>query len=170
MREFFKAELKRLHITTGLQQYFKMSDRPEEITMLLDELVIQCEKFPSIPDEDKKKLIQEFMITDAEFIGFNKKILYKWFNLVNKNYIVNQSQFQEDENHEPASPEIADKYLQEWSEALSKMDDRITSTEGIKNLQVKRMQEQYSKFECKHTGEFIVDEKGRICCDCGKEL
>lgn len=171
MREFFKAELKRLHITTGLQQYFKMSDRPEEITALLDELVIACSWFPLIPDEDKKEIVSECMITDPEFIGFNKKIVWKWMNARNPRYFKELAHQDTKAEGEPASPEEVEKYLKEWREALAKIGNpEATLKDGIKNLQVRRMKEQHSKMECKHTGKFIEDEKGRICCDCGKEL
>lgn len=93
MREFFKTELARLHLTCGLQQYFKMSK--EEVKDLLDLLCAKCAHFPLIPDKDKQEYIREFMMTDSEFLGFNPKILHKWLNVVNRGYIVGQSDYKE---------------------------------------------------------------------------
>lgn len=173
MREFFKAKLLSLHIETGLQQYFKMSemaDFKDQFAALLDGLVLVCSWFPLIPDEDKKEIVSECMITDSEFIGFNKKIIWKWMNARNPRYFKELAHQDSKAAGEPASPEEVEKYLKEWREDLAKIGNPQVQAEGIRNLRVKQMKEQFSKIECKHTGEFIVDVKGRICCDCGKEL
>lgn len=93
MRDFFKTELERLHLTCGLQQYAKLSD--SEFTELLDLLCAKCAQFTLIPDSDKQKFIRQCMETDSEFLGFNAKILHKWLNVLNRGYIHTQAEFQE---------------------------------------------------------------------------
>lgn len=173
MREFFKAELKTLYLKTGLQQYAKLSEMPDsknQITILLDLLVKECEKFDRIPDEDKKKIILDYMITDPEFQGFNPKIIWKWLNTENKRYIVTQSQYEEI-NTTPAPPEIAEKYITEWREAMSKIGSVESTRDGIKDHRIQMLKEQLTGIECKHPQESIIEisetEKG--CLDCGKK-
>lgn len=173
MREFFKAKLLSLHIETGLQQYFKMSemaDFKEQFAALLDGLVMVCSWFPLIPDEDKKEIVSECMITDSEFIGFNKKIVWKWMNARNPRYFKELAHQETKAAGEPATHEQVEQHLKEWREALAKIGNPEVKEGGIKNLFVKRMKEQHEKMECKHTGKFIEDAKGRICCDCGQKL
>lgn len=130
MRDFFKAELKRLHLTTGLQQYFKMSEA--ELKELLDLLCSECAKFPLIPDDDKKKYIQEFMTSDPEFIGFNKRTIWRWFNLVNKKYIIGQSQHTETETVVPPYAEYLTFCEQEGIVPASEEEyDKPVTTEQI---------------------------------------
>lgn len=124
MRDFFKQELKTLHIKTGLQQYFKLSAMPdfdEQFKLLLDELVKMCDHFPLIPNPDKEKIILNCMIEDADFQGFNPKILWKWFNIANRKYLPkDQSAYVETEWKEPSAEEKQeiDKLLEDWKKSL----------------------------------------------------
>ena len=127
MRDFFRSELKTLHLKTGFQQYFKlseMSDSAEQIKTLLDLLVAECDKFPMIPDADKKKIIQTCMIEDADFQGFNPKILWKWFNAACRRFIATQADYQEEDpaSFVPCPPEeraAIDKMVQDYLKQLS---------------------------------------------------
>lgn len=186
MREFFKQELERLHLTTGLQQYSKLTD--SEYTDLLDILVGECAKFPLIPDKDKQEYIQEFMISDPEFIGFNKRIIWKWMNMVNKNYIVTQAQYEEPK-HPPAPPEIAQKYIDEWITELGKIGNSASLDEQVKENRRKHVEEMKARFGvpadkraeieaarvkpvCAHSQLVQVDSADNFkwCLDCGAKF
>lgn len=119
MRDFFKQELNRLHLTTGLQQGFKLTD--QEVTDLLDILCAECAKFPLIPEKDKQIYIQEFMKTDPEFIGFNKRVIWKWLNIANRKHLPkDQSQFTEIPWVPPTQEqqEKINAMLQQWGKDL----------------------------------------------------
>lgn len=171
MREFFKAKLLSLHIETGLQQYFKMSemaDFKEQFAALLDGLVLVCSWFPLIPDEDKKEIVSECMITDSEFIGFNKKIVWKWMNARNPRYFKELAHQDSKSEGEPASAEEVEKYLKEWREAISRIGNPQAISEGIKDKRIQQMKEQFGKIECKHTDLVDISETEKGCIDCGK--
>ena len=123
MRDFFKTELKTLHIKTGLQQYFKLSADPAQLVLLLDELVRMCNYFPLIPEEKKKEIILSNVITDADFQGFNPKILWKWFNAENRKYLPkDQSAFSEEVAkptlNTPEEQAAIDALLADWKKQL----------------------------------------------------
>lgn len=169
MRDFFRTELKRIHLTAGLQQYNKLQDA--EITELLDILCAECAKFPLIPDKDKEAYIREWMKADPEFIGFNQRWLWKWLNVVNRNYIVSQADFSEDKKHAPASPEIADKWLEEWRRDLSKIGNPQPRTDNIKDQRIQDLKDNLAAIECKHPKEVVQEVNGTIyCLDCGQRF
>ena len=176
MRAFFKSELETLHLKTGYQQYYKLSemhDGPEQIKTLLDLLVNECNKFPLIPDADKKQIILRFMIEDADFQGFNPKILWKWFNIVNKNYIVGQSDFVENEkDFVPMDPEKWDAMLNQWKVDIAKIGNpQVARPDGINDQRIQQMKDAFRGIECKHTGIRIdVSDTEEVCNDCGKTL
>jgi hypothetical protein len=157
MRDFFRHELETLYLKTGLLQHSKLSamkDAEVQIKMLLDLLVAKCAHFPLIPDSDKQEIIRERMIDDADFQGFNPKILHKWLNAENAKYLPqSQSQFTEDLNHKPAPPEVADKYIEQWREVMAKIGDPQYMTSGIKDQRIQQMKAQFETIECKHISE-----------------
>lgn len=173
MREFFKTELKNLHLTTGLQQYFKLSSMPnfdQQFKMLLDLLVATCKNFPLIPDEDKKAIVKTYMIQDADFQGFNPKILWKWFNIENRKYLpASQSQFDEQVSkrveHTPEQQMKIDALIEQWKEETAKAGVQTARTDGIKDQRIQVMKDNFNKIECKHPFMF-----NGLCLDCGKEL
>ena len=177
MRDFFKEQLRALHRTTGLQQYFKMQEMPdwqEQFRLLLDDLVQVCAWFPLIPEKDKQSIILQSMLADGEFIGFNKKIVYKWLTAQNQRYINAQQQEQNrtviDES-KLATPEEREMYLAQWLEAVSKIGNPQTSNTsegGIKSQHIRSMKEKFEKLECKHPLWMFFSETEEICNDCGK--
>lgn len=164
MRDFFKIELERLHLTTGLQQYAKLND--DEFTQLLDILCAKCNQFSLIPDAKKQEFIREAMITDTEFLGFNAKILHKWLNVLNRGYIHTQAEYQESkpvpyseyvewckkEGLEPHSEQDYDKPIrnediQKYQERLKASLENGASTEAQALLnRAKWLEEQRAKF------------------------
>jgi len=89
MREFFINELRTLYSKTQLRQYETISAMPDaefQFKALLDALERVCNAFAYIPEVAKKSIILERMLTDDDFIGFNAKIISKWFNQAKDKY------------------------------------------------------------------------------------
>lgn len=89
MRDFFKQELKTLKAKTGLNQYENISalvDSDFQFKILLDSLVLACNEFAYIPDEDKKRIIQKSIMTSTEFTGLNSRVVWGWLNNNKEHY------------------------------------------------------------------------------------
>ena len=89
MREFFKQELQTLYAKTQLRQYETISAMPDaanQFKALLDALERVCNQFSYIPPNAQKSIVLERMLTDDDFIGFNAKIVSKWFNQAKDKY------------------------------------------------------------------------------------
>lgn len=129
MRDFFKQELKTLHLKTGLQQYFKlqeMEDWEKQFEILLNSLELACKEFPYIPDEAKQKIISENIIKDQGYTSLNSRVVWGWLNSNKTIYWESQADYQEI-TREPAPPEVADKYLEEWRQSVMKIGNPTTS-------------------------------------------
>lgn len=176
MRDFFGEELKTLYLKTGLQQLAKLSEMPDGntmITQLKDLMVIECKKFPHIADEDKQRVIQENMMTDTDFQGFNPKIVLKWLTKEHHKIVQkwDEKQLAIQNNikyHEPAKPEVAQKYIDQLMKNFSDspMDFQIAGT-TIRDGRVQALKNDLSKLECKHV-TLIDTNDGKVCNDCGK--
>lgn len=141
MREFFKQLLRMLDKLTGNKQYERLceSKNPkEEITLLLDILCRVCDQFKYIPDEAKKQIIEDAVISDAEFIGLNAKFIAKSLNL-KKEFYMNQK----DEvaiHPEALTGEARQKRLKEFLEAINGMpmlDNKVDRFDHIRQIQPK---------------------------------
>lgn len=123
LREFFKAELKTLHLKTGLQQYFKlqeMEDWQKQFEILLNSLEFACREFPYIPEESKQRIISDNIIKDQSYTSLNSRVVWGWLNANKTVYWESQSDYQEI-TREPAPPEIADKYIEQWLAEIAKV-------------------------------------------------
>ncbi len=170
MREYFKQQLEALYRLTGLQQYQKLSEMPDskkQIGLLLDELEQVCTWFPLIPSKEKQRIISEYMLKDPEFIGLNKKIIWRWLNNENAKYFPDQSRFQE-VNTTPAAPDIADKYLEQWKSAVAKVGHIIPRADGIKDQRIQQLKDNFAKLGCKHPNWIVQNEMFEVCEDCGE--
>lgn len=171
MKDFFTECLKDLYSITGIEQVRWMQndlkDGKRNFDLCVDSMVKTCELFDYIPEDEQKKIIRRMMIEDKDYTGLNSRTVYKWLALFKDSYFRGQTHHVEIE-HNPAPPEVADKYLKEWSESLSKIGTGENVT-GIKDLRVQQMKDKLGTKECKHI-DFIEDEKGKICIDCGKQF
>jgi hypothetical protein len=128
MRDYFKNLLQNLDKLTGIKQYEKLcqtKNPKEEIKTLLDILCRVCDQFPYIPDEDKKRIIQDATIADQEFIGLNAKIIFKWLNMKREFYMKDPK----DEvviHPDALTGEAMQRRLDEWREALAKVETNYT--------------------------------------------
>ena len=94
MRDFFKQEIQTLYAKTQLRQYETLSAMPDfefQFKTLLDALCKVCEHFNYIPEQAQKSIILEQMLLDEDFIGFNAKIVSKWFNRAKDKYFVEEA-------------------------------------------------------------------------------
>lgn len=121
MRDFFKSELQTLKIKTGLNQYENLSALPDagqQLQLLFDTLVKVCDEFPYIPDNDKKRIIQEQILRDNDFTQLTPRVVWKWLNAEKGKYFREAA-------HIPitptAKPVTYDELSTETKEAFNKL-------------------------------------------------
>lgn len=134
MREFFYNLLQNLDKLTGMKQYEKlmqMDNYKQEINSLLDILCRVTDQFTYIPEEDKKRIIQDAVIADQEFIGLNAKIVSKWLNQ-KKDIFFKELAHQEGPEFEPLTGEERQKRLDEWQQAFNSIEVNFTSEKPYK--------------------------------------
>lgn len=127
MRDYFKHLLQHLDKLTGLQQYAKLlqtANPKEEIKTLLDILCRVTDYYPFIPDEAKKAIIQEAVISDPEFIGLNAKFISKHLNLKKEFYIKEKDDVVI--SPDALTGEARDQRIKEFLEAISKAEVNLT--------------------------------------------
>lgn len=134
MKEFFLNILSNLDKLAGLRQiekiYGQHSDQVEakkEVNMLLDILVNICLQFPYIPDDDKKKIIQQAVVSDPEFNSLNARIVFKWLAIQKDKYYkeIAHIENQTPENYEIVTGEKKEEYLKLWLASLEPMQQRV---------------------------------------------
>lgn len=133
MRDFFLQLLNNLDKLTGLRQLEKlsaMSNPKKEINDLLDILCRTCDQFGYIPDADKQRIVSANVVSDAEFIGLNAKILFKWFSQTKGFY---HKELAHEENKVPADykaveGEEREAWLKRWNESLKAFDSEKAPT------------------------------------------
>lgn len=130
MREFFKQCLEELEALTGNRQAYFFATDPDgtrKMTVCIDGMVLACNDYPFIPEQTKKKIIRDQMVKDQTYEALNSRTVHKWLTAASNAYRTH-SQFSEsglipkDENGQvtqPASPEVADKYLEEFKANLA---------------------------------------------------
>lgn len=141
MREYFLNLLKNLDKLTGMKQYEKlcqMKNPKEEIKILLDILCRVCEHFFYIPDDAKKQIIDEAVISDQDFIGLNAKFIAKSLNAKKEFYMS-----QKDDvviSPEALTGEARQQRLKEWMKKVNGMEmvqNKPDPYEHIRSIQPK---------------------------------
>ena len=135
MRDFFMELLNNLDKLTGLRQLEKISAMPnpkKEINDLLDILCRTCDQFGYIPDSDKQRIISGNVVSDAEFIGLNAKVLFKWFSQTKGFY---HKELAHEENTVPADYKVLEgeerlQRLKDWEESLKGFQTEKAPTGG----------------------------------------
>lgn len=135
MRDYFLQLLQNIDKLAGLKQYEKicqMNDFKKEINTLLDILCRVCSQFPFIPDDDKKRIIDDAVIADQEFIGLNAKIIYKWLSLKKEFYM---KEIGEPEiSPEALTGEARQNRLKEWQKAVNGLEMVQSSTDKFDHI------------------------------------
>lgn len=133
MRDFFKAELKTVHLKTGIRQMENIMAQPDwekQMEQLINLMVDESNKppFDLIGIDIKQRVIAAAVIEDPKFIGMNPKFvraaLANWWANNKDNYYQKVLAEKEPEvSHEPVSWEERDRWLEQWKESLSKVGD-----------------------------------------------
>lgn len=128
MREYFTQLLNNLESLTGMKQLERISQKPNaaaELNNLLDILCRVCDLFPFIPEEAKKNIISDSVVTDQDFIGLNAKVIYKWLNLRKDIYYKEIAHIEAQNQPEPVTGEKRDEWLKIWTQELDKISDNF---------------------------------------------
>lgn len=132
MRDFLKSELKTLKAKTGLNQLENLSALPDsqnQIKILLDSIMLVFGEFHFIPDNDKKRIIQENIIRDQEFQGLNSRVVWRWLNAQKDKYYKELAHRESEEGAPPLTGEARDKAIAEWLQAVNKLEGAVTVKE-----------------------------------------
>lgn len=125
MRDYFLHLLQNLDKLTGIRQFEKLCQLPDyksEINQLLDILCRTCDQFKYIPENAKMKIIDNAIVTEAEFTGLNARVVYKWLNAHKDVYFKESAHMPVGEEYQPLTGDARDRRLQEWLEALKNFD------------------------------------------------
>jgi len=128
MRDFFKSELETLKAKTGLNQYETFSNMPDaahQIKILLDSMVLVCQEFHFIPDEDKKRIIKESITRDQEFTGLNSRVIWRWLNAKKDQYYKELAHREAEAGDPPLTGEARDRAIQEYLNAILQVDNNF---------------------------------------------
>lgn len=118
MRAFFKSELETLKIKTGLNQYENISALPDaehQFKLLFDSLEDVCAQYPYIPDNDKKRIVQEQIYRDQDFNQLTPRVLWKWLEREKTKYFREAAHIPTESN---AKPVTYDELSAETKEAV----------------------------------------------------
>ncbi len=140
MREYFEQLLNSLESLTGLKQLERISQKRDaglELNNLLDVLCRVCSLFPYIPDDAKKNIISDSVITDQDFIGLNAKIIYKWLNLRKDIYFKEVAHQESEQSAPPVTGEKREEWLKIWEQTLDKMSDSFV-VKPVSNAEIMR--------------------------------
>lgn len=140
MREYFEQLLNSLETLTGMKQLERISQKQnagEELNKLLDVLCRVSDLFPYIPEEAKKNIISDSVITDQDFIGLNAKIIYKWLNLRKEVYFKEVAHIETENQPEPVTGEKREEWLKIWEQELAKVDNKF-SVKPVSNAELLR--------------------------------
>lgn len=128
MRDFFKSELETLKAKTGLNQYETFSNMPDaahQIKILLDSMILVCQEFHFIPDEDKKRIIREMITRDQEFTGLNSRVIWRWLNAKKDQYYKELAHREAEAGDPPLTGEARDRAIQEYLNAILQVDNNF---------------------------------------------
>lgn len=175
MRDFFAAELETLYLKTGFRQHYTLSAMPEgqkQISLLLDELVKMSNNFPFIPEDKKKQIVLAYMMTDADFQGFNPKILWKWFNIENRKYLPKDQNQVDDECVTPIKRtkediEKINQIFEQWKKNIASAPGPTPRADGIRDVRIQQMKAELETIQCKHPDCMEFSETHVMCIDCG---
>lgn len=129
MRAFLKSELETLKAKTGLLQYEKMSQDPDavnQIRIMLDSIMEVFKEFHFIPDNDKKRIIQENIIRDQEFQGLNSRVVWRWLNAQKDKYYKELAHRESESGAPPLTGEARDRAIAEWLQEVNKLQTAVT--------------------------------------------
>lgn len=172
MRDFFKQCLEDLEALTGNRQMYFFATDPDgtrKLKVCLDGMVLAAKDYPYIPEDAQKKIIREQMVKDQNYEALNSRTVHKWLTAAANAYRTH-SQFstedltprdQDGNPTEPAPPEVADKYYQQWLSSLAKIGNPLPTIEQITAdlKEVKRVETGRQKFVIEGIEVWAANEK-----------
>lgn len=148
MRDFFKSELQTLKAKTGLNQFENMSampDKEKQFKILFDSLEMVCAEFQYIPDNDKKRIIQEQIIRDQDFTGLNSRVVWKWLNANKDHYwAIYQAKVEKQAQAQPVSFDQLPAHIQaevnQFLASLASDGSGVKVVPSVSNEEIKAIQ------------------------------
>lgn len=140
MRRFFFDLLSKLDKLTGMKQMEKMQscENPEkEIGELLDILCRVSDQFPIIPKKDQQAIINQAVISDAEFKGLNAHIVYKWLSANKDRYFREVAHIpnEQDPDWRPVEGEQRQEWLKRWAQSLEGFAEKVEPRSHVRELE-----------------------------------
>lgn len=140
MKDFFTQCMKDLFAITGIEQVKWMQNDlvngKRDFDLCVESMVQVSAKFEYISEEDQQVIIRRMMVEDKQYKGLNSRTVWGWLDMHKDTYYRGQTHFEETE-HNPAPPEVADKYMQEWKQSLEKIGNPEI-VNGLKTLREER--------------------------------
>lgn len=140
MKDFFTQCMKDLFALTGIEQVKWMQNDmvngKREFDLCVEGMIQVSKQFDYISEEDQQTVIRRMMVEDKNYKGLNSRTVWGWLDLHKDTYYRGQTHFEET-THNPAPPEVADKYMEEWKESLSKIGNPQI-VDGLKTLREER--------------------------------
>lgn len=155
MREFFKSQLKKLHLI-GIRQVDYLSK--DDIEILLDELVRITNKFSYIPEARQQVEIEKQLIEDLDAKdGLTLRNVWKWMYKISPLFW-NSTRMSEQEltPQEPISDERREYWLDEWRKALDQMNDNFTQAGKGSGSRLREAMDQIAKKPVEEVGGEIT--------------
>lgn len=138
MKDFFLNLLNRLYSLAGLRQLENIqatsADPKKEIADLLSELDDVCKKFSFIPDDEKKKILHNAVITDPKITSLNAAFVYR-------HLAAHSDRFFMQEHHkrlhkpeaEPLTGEARQEKLRQWAASLGEFKRQAVEKENLRD-------------------------------------
>lgn len=166
MKDFYLQCLEELESLTGIRQLFFLQSDPDgkkKIEVCIAGMVETSKRFPYIPDDEQQKIIREAMVTDQDYEALNSRIIYKWLNLHKDTYWGKSQKAQITEQElTPAPKEVADKYAEQWKEALQKIGNPEMKEKSIKDPIIQELSNRYPSTAGTRQ-RFIVGDVCNVC-------
>jgi hypothetical protein len=124
MRAFYKQILQDFHIYCGNRS--QMRDwTDDELKKLLDVLCKVSEVYSYIPEADQQRIIEAQLVRDMDYTTLNARTVSRWLELNGKSYFKEVAHLPTKE-HEPATEEQKEFWINEWKKELSKVVENFT--------------------------------------------
>lgn len=149
MRDFFRQCLNELEDRTGLRQLFFLKSQcaneaefDKRVNIILDSMVYASKSFSYIPEESQQKYILRMMVEDQDYDHLDSRTVHKWLNLHKDKHMTTPKITEEEMT--PAPPEVAEKYIEQFKEAVLKVGNPVIEVPSLE--ETKRVETGRSKF------------------------
>jgi hypothetical protein len=157
MKEFFKSELKLVHVKTGIRQLETLMNKgdkwTEEAEQIIDFMVFETNRppFDMVGVDVKQRVIQAAIIDDKDFIGLNAKFVKRALNAwwaMNKDRYYDSMVKHADESIIGKSVEVEDgEYELPGTSKIVKVENKIIVSERYPNVSKQEADAMIKEFE-----------------------